>query len=123
MLYHIVSLAVAAIPEGLPIVVAVTLGLGILRMAKKNAIIKKLPSVETLGSVNVICVDKTGTLTENMMTVTRIFTLDEETTFDLEHGLPTKTSSAMREVLKIGIIFKLIKIRYLFKSVFINYIL
>jgi hypothetical protein len=57
------------------------------------------------------------------MTVTRIFTLDEETTFDLEHGLPTKTSSAMREVLKIGIIFKLIKIRYLFKSVFINYIL
>ncbi|CAB4382590.1 unnamed protein product [Rhizophagus irregularis] len=97
-----VSLAVAAIPEGLPIVVAVTLGLGILRMAKKNAIIKKLPSVETLGSVNVICVDKTGTLTENMMTVTRIFTLDEETTFDLEHGLPTKTSSAMREVLKIG---------------------
>ncbi|CAG8708871.1 3290_t:CDS:10, partial [Cetraspora pellucida] len=97
-----VSLAVAAIPEGLPIVVAVTLGLGVLRMAKKNAIIKKLPSVETLGSVNVICVDKTGTLTENVMTVTKIFTLDEETIFDLEHGLPSKTTVAMREVLKIG---------------------
>ncbi|CAG8496719.1 4634_t:CDS:10, partial [Racocetra fulgida] len=100
--YLSVSLAVAAIPEGLPIVVAVTLGLGVLRMARKNAIIKKLPSVETLGSVNVICVDKTGTLTENVMTVTKIFTLDEETIFDLEHGLPSKTTVAMREVLKIG---------------------
>lgn len=100
-----ISLAVAAIPEGLPIIVTVTLALGVHRMAKHNAIVRRMPKVETLGSVNVVCTDKTGTLTTNHMTTTEMWHFGAEKTIDVistAEDADSELSSVASRIIRIG---------------------